>query len=108
MPAFVPAAQAGRPDSHVEALERLLATWANETPWAEEPVMPSPSYWPIVIAFAITMIGGGLIVWQAHAIAGLTIMSSMGLLGMRGVYGWIFEPLEEATEHAALGAAVHD
>jgi hypothetical protein len=34
-------AQAGRPDSHVEALERLLATWANETPWAEEPVMPS-------------------------------------------------------------------
>ena len=31
-------AQAGRPDSHVEALERLLASWANETPWAEKPV----------------------------------------------------------------------
>jgi cytochrome c oxidase subunit 1 len=63
-------------------------------PAHEEPQMPSPSYWPIVIAFAITMVGGGLLVWQAHAIAGLTIMSSMGLLGMRGIYGWVFEPLE--------------
>jgi len=34
------AAQAGRPDSHVEALERLLASWANETPWADKPVVP--------------------------------------------------------------------
>ena len=31
-------AQAGRPDSHVEALQRLLSTWANETPWAVKPM----------------------------------------------------------------------
>ena len=30
-------AQAGRPDSHVDALQRLLSTWANETPWAVKP-----------------------------------------------------------------------
>ena len=64
-------------------------------PQYEEPLMPSPSYWPLVVAFAITMIAGGLIIWQAHAIAGLTVMASMGLLGMRAIYGWVLEPLEE-------------
>ena len=33
--------QAGRPDAHTEALERLLSTWANETPWAQVPVVRS-------------------------------------------------------------------
>ena len=68
--------------------------------------MPSPSYWPVVIAFAITMVGGGLIVWQAHAIAGLTIMAAMGLLGMRGIYGWVFEPLEEPPVGAVSKAFI--
>jgi heme/copper-type cytochrome/quinol oxidase subunit 1 len=75
--------------------EEANAIEAPALPLHEEPNMPSPSYWPIVIAFAIAMIAGGLIIWQAHVIAGLTVMASMGLLGMRGVYGWILEPLEE-------------
>ena len=47
------------------------------------------------------MVAGGLIIWQAHAIAGLTVMASMGLLGMRAIYGWVLEPLEE-EEHALV------
>ena len=33
-------AQAGRPISHSEAIQRVLSTWANETPWAEQPSIP--------------------------------------------------------------------
>ena len=47
---------------------------------------------PLVLAFAITMAAGGLIIWEGHNIAGLTVMSSMGLLGLRAIYGWSFEP----------------
>ena len=72
-------------------------------PPVEEPVMPTPSYWPILIAFALTMVAGGLIIWRENAIAGLTVMSAMGLLGMRGIYGWVFEPLESEE-----GAHVHE
>ena len=67
-----------------------------------EPHLPSPSYWPIVLAAAVTMVFGGLLIWQAHAIAGLTVMSAFGLIGMRAVYGWSFEPAAaENPEHAA-------
>ena len=68
-------------------------------PAFEEPLMPSPSYWPLVLAFSMTMVAGGLIIWQAHSIAGLTVMSVMGLLGMYSIYNWILEPLE-LEEHA--------
>jgi cytochrome c oxidase subunit 1 len=68
-------------------------------PAFEEPLMPSPSYWPLLLAFSMTMVAGGLIIWQAHAIAGLTVMSAMGLLGMYSIYSWVLEPLEE-KEHA--------
>lgn len=34
------AAQAGRPLSHEETIQRVLSTWANETPWAQEPSIP--------------------------------------------------------------------
>jgi cytochrome c oxidase subunit 1 len=64
-------------------------------PAHDEPAMPDPSYWPIVVAFSITMVAGGLIIWQGHAIAGLTVIASMGLLGMRAIYGWVLEPMED-------------
>jgi hypothetical protein len=57
--------------------------------------MPDPSYWPIMLAFSITMVAGGLIIWQGHAIAGLTVIASMGLLGMRSIFGWVLEPMED-------------
>jgi 5,5'-dehydrodivanillate O-demethylase len=34
------AAQAGRPMSHEETIQRVLSTWAAETPWEEEPTIP--------------------------------------------------------------------
>ncbi len=74
-------------------------------PFDEEAIhMPSPSYWPIVLAFAVAMAFGGLIVWRANAIYGLTIIAAMGALGLRAVYGWVFEPVAEA--HAQHQQAV--
>ncbi len=34
------AAQAGRPLTHEETIKRVLATWAAETPWEDEPIIP--------------------------------------------------------------------
>ena len=68
---------------------------APALPAHDHPVMPDPSYWPLFVAFGITMVGGGLIIWQAHQIAGLTVMASAGLFGMRSIFGWILEPMEE-------------
>ena len=67
-------------------------------PAYDEPHMPSPSYWPIVLAFGMTMMAGGLIVWQAQAVAGIVMMASMGLLVLRSVYAWVVEPLELEVE----------
>ena len=67
-------------------------------PAYDEPHMPSPSYWPIVLAFGMTMMAGGLIVWQAQAVAGIVMMASMGLLALRSVYAWVVEPLELEEE----------
>ena len=65
-----------------------------------EPHMPDPSYWPIVIAFGITMVAGGLLIWQANTWLGLLVIAVFGFVGMRGVYGWVFEPVaEESAEH---------
>ena len=61
-------------------------------PLHEEPQMPAPSYWPIVIAFGIVMQAAGLLIWQANTVLGLVVIVSMMLLMMRGIYGWIFEP----------------
>jgi cytochrome c oxidase subunit 1 len=70
-------------------------------PAHDHPVMPDPSYWPLVLAFAITMVAGGLIIWQAHQIAGLTVIASSGLLGMCSIYAWVLEPMEE-KEHVLV------
>ena len=65
----------------------------------EEPLMPAPSYWPLVIAFAIVMTFAGLLIWQWHALIGIAFMVVMALTGLRGIYGWVFEPLTvEAPE----------
>ena len=70
-------------------------------PAHDHPVMPDPSYWPLVLAFAITMGFGGLIIWQAHQIAGFVVLALMGALGMRALYGWVLEPMEE-EQHAVV------
>ena len=63
--------------------------------------MPSPSYWPVVVALGMTMSAGGLIIWQANSFLGLAVISVFGFIGIRGIYGWVFEPLAaEVEEHA--------
>jgi cytochrome c oxidase subunit 1 len=49
--------------------------------------MPSPSYWPVVAAAGLPLIGWGL-VFGAVPIIGLGI-----LVMLAGFYGWVFEPL---------------
>ena len=36
---------------------------------------------------------------QANSWAGLTIMGAMGALGLRAIFGWVFEPLEVEGAH---------
>jgi cytochrome c oxidase subunit 1 len=87
----------------VPTVRSLYPLWDEEgnvveapaLPAHDHPVMPDPSYWPLFVAFGITMVGGGLIIWQAHQIAGLTVMASAGLFGMRSIFGWVLEPMEE-------------
>ncbi len=54
--------------------------------------MPSPSYWPIVLAMGLALSAGGLIVWQFHVIGGLTMIASSLALALYSVYRWAFEP----------------
>ena len=58
-----------------------------------EPHMPDPSYWPIVVAFGVTMVAGGLLIWQANTWLGLLVVALAGFTGIRGIYGWVFEPI---------------
>ena len=54
--------------------------------------MPSPSYWPIVIAFGVTWIAGGLLTHYALSFAG-------GLITFAGIVGWGNEPAAAQSEH---------
>jgi cytochrome c oxidase subunit 1 len=47
--------------------------------------MPSPSYWPVVVALALPIIATGLIYSHLVAVAG-------GVVLLLGIYGWALEP----------------
>ena len=47
--------------------------------------MPSPSYWPIVVALALPTIATGLIYSHLVAVVG-------GVVLLFGIYGWALEP----------------
>jgi cytochrome c oxidase subunit I len=57
--------------------------------------MPSPSYWPLVVALGLPLIGYGLIYNLAWAVAG-------ALITLGGIYGWGLEPADddETPPHA--------
>ena len=65
--------------------------------------MPSPSYWPIVLAAGITMSAGGLLIWQWNTPLGFLIISLSGLSGLYSIYRWVFEPVT-ASEALTVGA----
>jgi cytochrome c oxidase subunit 1 len=52
---------------------------------AEHIHLPSPSYWPLVVAAGLPLIGYGLIYNLGLAVAG-------GIVTIGGIYGWGLEP----------------
>ncbi len=50
--------------------------------------LPAPSYWPIVLAFAMPIIGYAVIFTLWLLIPGLLLM-------MAGLYGWALEPADD-------------
>jgi cytochrome c oxidase subunit 1 len=56
------------------------------------PHLPAPSYWPIVLAFSLPLIGYGIIFNLGFAAIGVVVM-------FVAVYGWGLEPSYEAGDH---------
>ncbi|MBL76271.1 MAG: cytochrome c oxidase subunit I [Chloroflexi bacterium] len=87
----------------VPTVESLYPLWDEEANVVEppklpshgEPHMPSPSYWPLVMAFAATGIAAGLLIYDAYFWPGIAVMVGFGYLLFRGTYGWVFEPITE-------------
>ena len=85
----------------VPTVESLYPLWDEEANVVEppelpehgEPHMPSPSYWPLVLAFAATGIAAGLVIYDNYFWPGIAVMVGFGFLLFRGAYGWVFEPL---------------
>ena len=50
--------------------------------------LPSPSYWPVVVAVGMPLVGYGLIFNLAWAVPG-------ALLVLGGIYGWALEPADD-------------
>ena len=62
--------------------------------------MPAPSYWPIAVSIGAALAAGSIIIWEAHNILGLTLISIGGLLGVYSIYRWSLEsPFAEGEEH---------
>jgi cytochrome c oxidase subunit 1 len=64
----------------VAATEDVVQTGTNT-----DVHLPSPSYWPIVLAFGLPFIGYGLIYSLWFAVLG-------GICVVGGIYGWVMEP----------------
>jgi cytochrome c oxidase subunit I len=50
--------------------------------------LPAPSYYPLVAAFGLPVVGYGLIFGLPYVVAGLVIT-------LVGLYGWVLEPSAE-------------
>ncbi|MBM3940180.1 MAG: cytochrome c oxidase subunit I [SAR202 cluster bacterium] len=70
--------------------------------------MPSPSYWPVVLAGAITLLAAGLLIWKQASLPGLVIMMASGVLMLYSLFRFAVEPATEPVHgHGAHGAAAH-
>jgi cytochrome c oxidase subunit I len=68
--------------------------------------LPSPSYWPLVTAIGLPIIGYGLLYTLWLAVIG-------GLIVVAGIYGWAIEPPDDPTvshedEHGPEGGEAED
>jgi len=50
--------------------------------------VPSPSYFPVIVAVGLALAGAGLLISMAVSIVGVLVL-------IFGVYGWCFEPVSE-------------
>ena len=50
--------------------------------------LPSPSYWPLILAAGLPFVGFGLIYTLWFCVPG-------GILVFMAIYGWIFEPVDD-------------
>lgn len=70
--------------------------------------LPDPSYWPMVVAAGITVLGYGLVFLRPSGAAdptysaGAILLLALGaVVLLSGMFGWVLEPLEEpGREHA--------
>ena len=53
--------------------------------------LPDPSYWPLVTAIGMALMGGGFAFHLAITVVGALIMTV-------GIYGWAFEPVNEPSD----------
>ena len=67
--------------------------------------MPSPSYWPLVTAFGVVWIAGGLLIDFGWDYINFPLSFVGGLITVIGVIGWSNEPAaeEHAEEHHGAG-----
>src|SRR4029453_17666812 len=56
--------------------------------------LPSPSYWPLVAALALPIVGYGMIFNLGLAAVG-------GVLLVAAIYGWAYEPADDPEAHHA-------
>ncbi|MDH4168322.1 MAG: cytochrome c oxidase subunit 4, partial [Acidimicrobiia bacterium] len=63
--------------------------------------LPSPSYWPIVLATGLPIIGYGLIYNLWLCVIG-------GLIVAAAAYGWVFEPVDDPDAHHGDHGDDHD
>ena len=54
---------------------------ASEQTEHESILMPAPTFWPIVFAFGLTLLGAGLVTHWVVSLVG-------GIIATRGVFGW--------------------
>ena len=82
---------AGGPAHATERGHEVVATAAPE---AAPPVihMPSPSYWPLLVALGLSIIATGLLVADSIGPMAIPVFTITGLIVMIGsIYGWSFE-----------------
>jgi cytochrome c oxidase subunit 1 len=91
----IPIVQARDPLWHQKLLRRFSAPRAEAQEAAQEPVgrihMPNPSFYPILTAVGLPIMGYGIIYQQdSHAFFGLLALGFLVLLV--GAFGWAMEP----------------
>ena len=90
---------------HYWIVKRKAEAEGNPITGPEEPVnvstihMPSPSYWPLVIAFGIAWIGGGLFIEIPWPYIKFPVCFIGGIIAFLGVIGWANEPAAAAESH---------